>query len=164
MRYSSAILALPALALAQDQVPLADKLRGWFKQAQEYLPTSIAASIPSVIPDPVDAGASFVAEQVIHELNLTNWQSIVAPSSSAQTAGPEEWMIFLTGGNATCYGLCGNVTKEWTVSRYARSRAKGQTLTAVNRNPSRFWKQPPPHQSSPASIARPNRFYVTRGL
>ncbi|KAE9988013.1 hypothetical protein EG328_000957 [Venturia inaequalis] len=114
MRYSSAILALPALALAQDQVPLADKVRGWFKQAQEYLPT--AASVPSVIPNPVDAGASFVAEAVVHELNLTNWQSIVAPSPSAQTAGPEEWMIFLTGGNTTCYGLCGNVTKEWTKS------------------------------------------------
>lgn len=112
MRYSSAILALPALALAQDQVPLADKLRGWFKQAQEYIPSSI----PSVIPDPVDAGASFVAEQYVQELNLTNWKSIVAPSPAAQTAGPEEWLIFLTGGNATCYGLCGNVTKEWTVS------------------------------------------------
>jgi hypothetical protein len=113
MRYSSAILALPALALAQDQIPLADKVRGWFKQAQEYIPSSI----PSVIPDPVDAGASFVAEQYIHELNLTNWKEIVAPSVDAATTGPEEWMIFLTGGNATCYGLCGNVTKEWTVRR-----------------------------------------------
>lgn len=129
MRYSSAILALPALALAQDQVPLADKVRGWFKQAQEYLPT--AASVPSVIPNPVDAGASFVAEAVVHELNLTNWQSIVAPSPSAQTAGPEEWMIFLTGGNTTCYGLCGNVTKEWTVSlHYSHQRVKEERLTA----------------------------------
>lgn len=116
MRYSSAVLAFPVLALAQDQVPLADKVRGWFKQAQEYI--QVPSSIPSVIPNPVDAGASFVAEQYIHELNLSNWKSIVAPSPAAQAAGPEEWMIFLTGGNATCYGLCGNVTKEWKVSRH----------------------------------------------
>jgi hypothetical protein len=113
MRYSSAILALPALALAQDQVPLADKLRGWFKQAQDYIPSSV----PSVIPNPVDAGASFVVEQYVHELNLSNWKSIVTPGAAAQTAGSEEWFIFLTGGNETCYGLCGNVTKEWTVRR-----------------------------------------------
>jgi len=112
MRYSSALLALPALSLAQEQVPFADKIRGWFNKAQEFIPTSV----PSIIPETVDAGASKVAQQYVHSLNLTNWKNIIKPSADAQKAGPDEWLIFLTGGNQTCYGLCGNVTQEWNKS------------------------------------------------
>jgi len=112
MRYSSILLALPALSLAQEQVPLADKIKGWFNKAQSLIPTSV----PTIIPDVVDAGASKVAQQYVHPLNLSNWKEVISPSAAAQNAGPEEWMVFITGGNKTCYGLCGNVTEEWNKS------------------------------------------------
>jgi len=111
MRSSSILLALPALALAQDQVPLVDKLKGFFNKASAYIPTSI----PSVIPNPVDAGAAKVAAHVQH-LDLANWKSVLTPSPSTKTSGPEEWMVYVTGGNKTCYGTCGNATAAWNKS------------------------------------------------
>jgi hypothetical protein len=115
MRTSSILLALPALALAQDQKPLGgffDKLKGAVKAASTYIPTSI----PSVIPDPVDAGASKVAARVVHKLNLTNWKDIVSPSAaSSKSTGPESWMIYITGGNKTCYSLCDDADAAWNV-------------------------------------------------
>jgi hypothetical protein len=113
MRVTSAILfALPALALAEEQAPLFDRLKGFFNKAT----SSIIESVPSVVPDPIDAGASKVAEAVVHTLNQTNWQDVLTPSATSQSEGPEEWMIYVNGGNKTCWGLCGNATKAWNAS------------------------------------------------
>lgn len=112
MRFSSTLLlALPALAVAQEQVPLADKVKGWFNKAQSY----VSSAVPAV-PSPADAGAAKVAEYVVTPLKHDNWKSVITPDASAAGTGPEEWMIFVTGGNKTCYGLCGNVTAAWNVS------------------------------------------------
>jgi hypothetical protein len=112
MRYSTILLALPALSLAEEQIPLADKLKGWFSKAQSYIPTSV----PSIIPESVDAGASKVAEVVVHPLKLDNWKDVLSPSASAaQSSGPEEVLVMINGGNKTCYGLCGNATEAWNV-------------------------------------------------
>jgi hypothetical protein len=111
MRFSSTlVVVLPALALAQEQVPLADKIKGWINRAQSY----VSSAVPSV-PSPMDAGAAKVAEHVEHVLTLDNWKSVLVANPSTTAAGPEDWMIYITGGNKTCYGVCGNATKAWNV-------------------------------------------------
>ncbi|KAF2141231.1 uncharacterized protein K452DRAFT_228807 [Aplosporella prunicola CBS 121167] len=112
MRFAQSLLvALPALAVAQEQVPLADRVKGWFNKAQNY----VTESVPAVTA-PVDAGAAKVAEVVVEPLTLENWRSVINSSNVATVDGPEEWMVFLTGGNKTCFGLCGNVTEAWNKS------------------------------------------------
>jgi hypothetical protein len=109
MRFSTSLLvALPALALAQEQVPLAEKLQGWLSQAQSY----VSSALPSA-PSPLDAGAAKVAKHVETALTLENWQQVLSADPSAE--GPEEFMLYITGGNKTCYGLCDNATKAWNV-------------------------------------------------
>jgi hypothetical protein len=128
MRISSLLLALPALSLAEEQVPLADKLKGWFNKAQAYIPSSV----PSIIPDPLDAGAAKVAKQFVHPLNLSNWKDVLSPSADAQRATPEEWMVFLTGGNKTCYGQCGDAVGAWNVRFIIPISVCGNSLLTVH--------------------------------
>lgn len=115
MRISNALLiALPALSAvaADDQKPLGDKLRAWFDKATSLIPTSV----PSVLPNPLDAGAAKVASVAVNDLTLANWQQTIRPSVPSTKGGPEDWLIYINGGNKTCYGLCGNTTKAWNVS------------------------------------------------
>lgn len=112
MRFSKALLvALPALALAEEQVPLAEKVKGWFNKAQDYVSTAIPA-----VQSPIDTGASKVVQKTVANLTLENWREIITPSASAASQGPEEWLIYLTGGNKTCFGMCGNTTEAWNKS------------------------------------------------
>lgn len=106
------VLALPALALAQEQIPLGEKVKGWFNKATSYVSSATAA-----IPSPLDAGAKKVAEHVVHVLTLENWKNLLVPSQSATASDPASWLIHITGGNKSCYGLCGNATQAWNVSR-----------------------------------------------
>ncbi|KAF2460455.1 hypothetical protein BDY21DRAFT_165689 [Lineolata rhizophorae] len=120
MRFTrSLLLALPALALAEDaQVPLMDKVKGWFNKASSIIPSSMSSMSSSVAPaaeTPVDVTAARIAEYVVTPLTLDNWNDVLAPSADGGE-GPEDWMVYMTGGNATCYGLCGNVTKAWNES------------------------------------------------
>lgn len=112
MRLSNIILCtLPALAAAEQQVPLQERVKGWINKAQSYIPTAV----PSV-PNPINAGASKVAGQVVTPVTLGNWRSVLKPSASAAYEGPEEWMVFLTGANKTCYGACDHAEKAWNES------------------------------------------------
>jgi PTH2 family peptidyl-tRNA hydrolase len=115
MRTSSLLLALPALALAQDQAPLGgffDKIKNAVKAASTYIPTSI----PSVVPDAADAGAAKVAATVVHKLHLNDWRDVVKPSpAKAGSSEPEQWMVYLTGRNKTCMGYCENTDAAWNV-------------------------------------------------
>lgn len=118
MRFtSSLLLALPALTLAQDQVALGERLKGWFNKAT----ANIQSSIPSVMPNPIDAGAAKVAEQVVHPMNLSNWKDVLKPDESALGGQPEEWIVFFDGENKTCYGLCANASKAWNVRSLGRT-------------------------------------------
>lgn len=89
-----------------------DRVKGFFNKAQSI----VSSAVPSV-PSPADAGASKVAEVVVSPLTLENWKSVLAPSAASAVKGePEHWMVYINGGNKTCYGLCGNATKAWNVS------------------------------------------------
>lgn len=66
MRVSTIVLALPALAAAQQQVPILDQVRGWFDKATASLSavvSSATGAIPSVsVADPVASGAAKIAD------------------------------------------------------------------------------------------------------
>lgn len=110
---TSAIFAslLLGTALAADaQVPLKDKAQGWFDKAKSYIPSGT----PS-IPNPVDAAASAVAAMKVQRVNIRNYQRLLSPKPE----GEEEWLIYATGGNKSCFGRCARPDKAWNVSNYA---------------------------------------------
>ncbi|KAJ5669453.1 hypothetical protein N7462_010523 [Penicillium macrosclerotiorum] len=104
MRFTSLITLLPALALAQEQVPLADRVQGWFNKAKAYVPTAVPA-------DPIEKMAEKVAEKRVTDVTMQNWQSILTPAEQEQ-----DWLVFVTGGNKTCFGRCEHAEKAFKVS------------------------------------------------
>jgi len=110
--YISPLLLLPLL-VAADQVPLKDQAFAWFDKAKSFV-SGATEAIPDVpdLPNPLDAGASFVASGVVEKINVRNWQRKLAPKADKD----EEWMIYLTGGNKTCYGKCGPMNTIWNES------------------------------------------------
>jgi hypothetical protein len=103
MRFTSLITLLPALALAQEQVPLADRVQGWFNKAKNLVPTAVPA-------DPIQKMAEKVSEKRVTEVTMQNWQSLLTPAEDAQ-----DWYIYVTGGNKTCFGRCDVADKAFKV-------------------------------------------------
>ena len=103
MRLLHLLALLPAVTLAQEQVPLQEKINSWFEKVKGYIPTQQ--------PSPVDAGAATVAAHRVHQLTTNNWQSMLSPSPDQP--GPETWMVLVTGGNRTCQGRCGRLNAEF---------------------------------------------------
>ena len=104
MRFTSLVAFLPALALAQEQVPLADRVQGWFNKAKAYVPTAAPA-------DPIAKMAEKVSEKRVTPVTLDNWQTLLSPGLEAQ-----DWYIFVTGGEKTCFGRCDHAAKAFNVS------------------------------------------------
>lgn len=104
MRFTSLVAFLPALAMAQEQVPLADRVQGWFNKAKAYVPTAVPA-------DPIVKMAEKVTAKRVTPVTMSNWQSILAPGSKAQ-----DWLVFVTGGEKTCFGRCEHAEKAFNVS------------------------------------------------
>lgn len=110
MRLIQVLALAPALALAQEQVPLADRFQGWLDKAKAYLPTATP-----VVPATVEEVQKVVEQKKIQakpvtQLNLTNWESILEPASD-----PQDWFVFVTGGNKTCFGRCDQADKSFNV-------------------------------------------------
>lgn len=103
--------ALPALAFAQEQIPLLDRLRGYVDQAQD-LAASAVNQFASFTPD---AGASKVAAKNVTPLTFANWKDVLQHSGSATSGGAEPWMVYITGGNRTCHGRCAQADRAWNV-------------------------------------------------
>ena len=113
MRFSSTLLlALPALALAEEQqIPLGEKVKGWWSKVTSAVPVPAAAS------SPIAATAAKVAQSVQHQLTPENWKDVLTHDPTVSAPTTQEWMVFITGGNSTCYGLCGNASKAWNVRK-----------------------------------------------
>ena len=106
MRFSTSfLLALPVLVAAQQQKPLGENLQAWFDKAKSYIPGS-----------PLGAGAARVAAKNVTPLTKDNWAEKLKPTTSNPSKGPETWMVFVSGGNKTCYGLCAGVETAWNES------------------------------------------------
>lgn len=107
----SLALLLPALAAAQDQQkPLGSQLKGWFDRAKSYVPST--NSVPEAAKDPVGASAAKVASKTVTPLTISNYESWLTPDPSSPKS-PQEYMVFVSGGNKTCGGHCLKLEKEW---------------------------------------------------
>lgn len=108
MKTSALVSLLVSVALAQDaQIPFVEKAAGWFDKAKSYIPSGT----PS-IPNPIDAGAAAVEDKMVTRINLKNYQRLLKP----KLEGEEEWLVYLTGANKTCFGRCGKTDAAWDVS------------------------------------------------
>jgi hypothetical protein len=120
---SSFLLALPAL-VAAEQKPLGDfgdKLQGWWKQAQSYIPTQV----PSV-PNPVHAAAAKIANLAVTPLTINNFKEVLESKLPPKATGePDEWLVYIDGGNKTCYGRCENTTLAWNAATVLVSAQSG---------------------------------------
>ena len=99
------LLALPAIAAAQEQKPLSETVQSWFNKAKSYIPTAAQ--------EPIAASAAKVAAANVTPLTRSNWEEVLSPSTTSPGQGPETWMVFVSGGNKTCYGRCGKVEEAW---------------------------------------------------
>ena len=107
MRAFTLLLALPALTLAADQVPLMDQASAWFEKAKSYIPS---APLKDTV---IDAGASAVAASRVEKITLQNYRRKLAPSMD----GPLDWIVIVSSGNnASCFGGCESVNRLWNVS------------------------------------------------
>lgn len=96
------------VVLADDtQATLKEKAQGWFDKAKSYIP-----SVTPSIPNPIDAGAAAVAAKNVQKVNIRNYHRLLAP----KVEGEEEWLIYATGGNKSCFGRCGKADLAWNVS------------------------------------------------
>lgn len=117
MRASALLLALPALASAQQQIPLVDQVKGWFAKATESISSAIPSSPqPPSIPNPVASGAAKLAALKVQRITLDNWSQVLRPGAATASPGIEEWMVFTTGGNKTCHGRCERAEQAWNES------------------------------------------------
>lgn len=104
MYFSSLLLLAPILSslVTADQVPFVGKATEWLDKAKSFLPNQ----------GPVEAGAAYVSERRVERINIRNWQRKLAPKLDTE----EEWLIFVTGGNKSCFGRCGHAEATWNVS------------------------------------------------
>lgn len=110
MRFSGAsILALPLLAAAaQQQNPLDQAMAS----AQYYL-EKVQSYVPHFNTYQAADAAAAKSGNNIDVLTINNWQNLLRSSVKPGGKGPEEWWVLMTGGNKTCYGMCGNVNKAY---------------------------------------------------
>ncbi|KAF3393567.1 hypothetical protein DPV78_009994 [Talaromyces pinophilus] len=100
MRVSALITLLPALVAAQEsQFAFMDQAKGWFDQVKSFIPQ--AASVAEPAQQAVHHTTSKVSEQAVTHLNIKNYKDVLEPSTQ-----PQEWLLFFTGGNKTCFGRC----------------------------------------------------------
>ncbi|RAL61517.1 hypothetical protein DID88_009556 [Monilinia fructigena] len=57
-----------------------------------------------------------VGQAKIHHLTLDTWQETIRGSVTPESTLPQEWWVLATGGNKTCYGLCGKVERGFNES------------------------------------------------
>jgi len=113
MRFSSFIIAASAIAATEAQ------FEQYKAQFQNFL-GSLGVKIPGSDTDgaasgtgpgagspPPDTGAASeekICKADISVLTLSNWKDTLYSPVTPSTSTPEEWWVFVTGGNKTCQG------------------------------------------------------------
>lgn len=170
-------LVLPALTAAQDvQKPLIQQAGDWINSLRGYIPTTVPA-VPSALKSPVAASTAKIAAKKVTPLTMSNYESVLTPDPSSPKS-PQEWMVFVTGGNKTCGGHCARLEREWneTASLLALD-ATSPSLASIDCDREgalcSTWMAKPPTiwhisrpvagagQSTPASTVYVNYFNVT---
>ncbi|XWX01836.1 hypothetical protein V2A60_009865 [Cordyceps javanica] len=124
MRFSLATAALVAAVPALAADAAADGPLGQYKaQFQNFLGkfTGYVADSAVVQDGPVAAVEAKVGEIKMSHLTLENWkETLYAPVKDGSEI-PEEWWVFITGRNKTCFGQCEKVEKVFneTAGRFA---------------------------------------------
>lgn len=179
MRTSSLLLALPAIAVA-EQVPLMDQIKGFFAKASDSISSAIPSppSAPTSIPDPVASGTAKIAELAVQDITINNFNQVLRPGAATASPGVEEWMVFVTGGNKTCFGRCETSEKAYNGSvpllaaspnppnlAYLNCEREAVLCQAWAVSPPRvlhmLLPQPLPDQSTPPSTVRAVQFNRT---
>lgn len=113
MRFSAtALLALPLLAVAETQSPLAqaqDTAQYYFDLIYSYIPHTNTFSA-------TEAAAAKAEGKNIDILSINNWRSTLRSSVTPASKGPEEWWVLLTGGDKTCWGNCDRLSQAFNES------------------------------------------------
>jgi hypothetical protein len=97
---------LPILALAGASVVQAgplDQLNAWFNNMKTQL--------GNALNNPLDAAASAIAGHVVQPLHMQNWKSHLWPKPDEE----QEWLVYMTGGNKSCFGRCERADRTWNV-------------------------------------------------
>lgn len=166
-------LALPALAAAQAQKPLGEKAQAWFEKAKSYIPQGAS----NAANDPMGASAAKVAAKNVTPLSMSNYEEFLTPDASSSQS-PQEWMVFVSGGNKTCAGRCANIEKAWNETAsflaadptapqlgYINCDTQGVLCATWQAQPPTIWhiQRPIPQadQSTPASTIYINYVNVT---
>ncbi|TKX25150.1 hypothetical protein C1H76_2642 [Elsinoe australis] len=116
MRTSSALLALCSVAAAQQQIPIFDQAKAWFSKATAAASSAVSSASAPSVPNPVSAGAAAIASSQVEPLTLGNYKSVLTHRAATASPGIEEWLVYVTGGNKTCFGRCTHAEEQWNRS------------------------------------------------
>lgn len=112
MRVSALIALLPALVAAQEsQYAFMDQAKGWFDQVKSFIPQ--APSVAEPAQQAVHHTSSKISDQAVTHLNIKNYKDVLEPSTQ-----PQEWLVFFTGGNKTCFGRCLRAENAFNVCHF----------------------------------------------
>ncbi|KAK8026117.1 hypothetical protein PG990_003940 [Apiospora arundinis] len=107
MRFSvtSALLALPVLASAEVPEYQA-QFQNYLGKFKSYIPSHSKT-------DPVGAAEAKIGSMKMDVLTLNNWRETLYADVKPGATTPEEYWVFVTGGNKTCFGHCDKIEKAF---------------------------------------------------
>ncbi|KAK6824697.1 hypothetical protein PG987_012191 [Apiospora arundinis] len=115
MRFSvtSALLALPVLASAEVPEYQA-QFQNYLGKFKSYIPSHSKT-------DPVGAAEAKIGSMKMDVLTLNNWRETLYADVKPGATTPEEYWVFVTGGNKTCFGHCDKIEKAFneTAGKFA---------------------------------------------
>lgn len=106
MRVSTVLVALPALAAAQEQIPFLDRFQPYIDQATEFGRSFSGSSGVG--------GSKTTAHPAVTELTLSNWEETIRHGGKHPAGNVEPWLVYVTG-NKTCHGDCLKTDAAWDV-------------------------------------------------
>ena len=106
MRVLPILTMTAALAVAQEQVPFGERVQNWISKIKDYIPS------PTPVV-PVGKVAEKVVQKTVTPFKFSNYQELLEPESE-----PKDWLVYITGGNKSCFGRCGNADKAFNVSTF----------------------------------------------
>ncbi|KAK4189926.1 hypothetical protein QBC35DRAFT_449743 [Podospora australis] len=119
MRFSTTtLLALPLLAAAAES-PFEQYKAKFQNFISSFGATTGSGDGADKAQVPVPASSSgkkskkVVEPKKIETLTLENWKNELYGSIKPEAITPEEWVVFISGGNKTCFGHCGKAEEAF---------------------------------------------------